>query len=92
LLATEYGWSVDYILDRPTRQITRLVSAIAERRFTDDIAQAELQEIAINRALANALGGTALPPWPTWDQVKEQQQRSPKLGGPMNRFKEKALA
>ena len=44
--------------------------------FENDILQAKLQQLAISRSLAGVLGdGSALPPWPTWDEIETRQER-----------------
>jgi hypothetical protein len=34
---------------------------------------AELEQIAIERALASALGGATLSKWPTWEEAKREK-------------------
>lgn len=37
---------------------------------------AELQECAISRSLAGALGGDTPTPWPTWESVSGERRKS----------------
>jgi len=87
LLASEYGWSIDHILDLRTRQVVRLVEVLSDRLFQDSMTGAQLQEVAISRALAGAFSKTNLPPWPTERRSDVDKQ----IEGPMKRLREKAL-
>ena len=48
---------------------------------------AELEEIAVGKAVARAFGATDIPDWPTWEESGYKQE----IGGAMSRFREQAL-
>ena len=56
------------------------------------MADAELFEVAIQRALAPALAeNVTLPPWPTWEDAQERKRRREQLSGGMKRLRAAAL-
>lgn len=87
----QYGWTVEYILDLPYRQVERLVEAASKRLFRSDILVAQYQEVAILRALASTFGkkGSTLPPWPTWEDAKRERE-PPNLSAGMARLRKRA--
>jgi len=67
-----------------------LASAIAHRRYTEDIISAQLHEAAVNRALAGAFGsGEKVQPWPTWEEQREKREIA--MSGAMSKLRDQAL-
>ncbi len=67
----------------------RLVDTLSQRTFQLNIAAAQAQEFAINRALSAAFGrGDQLPKWPDWEDAGEIEDR---LNPAMQRLRGQAL-
>ena len=50
---------------------------------------AELEEIAVGKAIARAFGATDVPNWPTWEESGHKQQME--IDGAMALFRDRAL-
>ena len=71
----------------------RLSQAIAERTYRQSNLRAQLEEAAVSRAIAAAIGGKTPPPWPTWEQVRDRIEVPSQSTHPvMGKFKDQALS
>ena len=78
-MASEYGWTIDYILNLPTKQAILLLETISRNRYERQLMSATLNEASVLRALAQAFGDKKLPAWPSWEDVTQEHKLHPAM-------------
>lgn len=91
-LSWSRGWTIDYILSLPFLAILKLLAALDERAWEEQVEMIQNVERGVARAVAAALGkGDALPGLPTYRETKRKLREAEEIKKKGQRFFEAAL-
>jgi hypothetical protein len=91
-LSSNRGWTVSYILDLPFLAVLKLLSALDERGWDEQVEMVQNVERGVARAVAAALGkADALPELPRYRETRRKMREAEAIKEKGRRFFDAAL-